>query len=173
MYIIKNFGNFNMNSITKSRRDFLKSILTVSVTNVAFPHLILGKIEPEIKYKGDKLLGLYIINIDGYPALKEMWGSVRIQIPPEFTDGYFAPIIVTHVPKEDYGKLFAELKKRAEEGLGSDYTIGYEPKLDINVDDPVLAYRPPYTGETWSPKGNGLSDVAETDGLSYKLRFRE
>ncbi|MBM2815652.1 MAG: Two component regulator propeller domain protein [Ignavibacteria bacterium] len=91
--------------MNETRREFLKKIFTASVMSASFPHILLGKLEPEIKKKGDCLLNDYYIDLEQYTMLKEIWGSVRIGISP--TDGYFPKIIVTRLPKEKYGMDFS------------------------------------------------------------------
>lgn len=91
-----------------SRREFMKRMLGISVLTVSCPHILKGKIYPQkIEKKGDKLLGMYYVSFNDYPELKEVWGSVRIQIPQEYLDGFFAEIIVTHLPFDEFGKHFS------------------------------------------------------------------
>lgn len=96
-----NKKNNNIDEISDSRRDFLKKALTMSIFSVTFPHILLAKIQPNnIEYKGDKLLGNYFINLNDFPMLKELWGSVRVKV--EGVYGFFPKIIITKVPKEEY-----------------------------------------------------------------------
>jgi nitrite reductase/ring-hydroxylating ferredoxin subunit len=78
-------------------------MLTASIVTAFCPHKLLGRITPELKRKGNSILGLYAISLNQYPVLKNLWGSVRIEIPNKYwRDGFFAPIIITHVPKKIY-----------------------------------------------------------------------
>ncbi len=74
---------------------------------------------------------------------------------------------------EDYAALFSELKKREIESLGTEYAIGTEAKTGFEVSDPVMSYRPPRTGGKWDPVENGMTDVADSSGLSRKLKFKK
>jgi nitrite reductase/ring-hydroxylating ferredoxin subunit len=94
----------SMNNISNTRRNFIKKMLTATILTVTCPHVVLGKIEPKLKSKGDKLLGLYEISLKDYPQLKEMWASIKMKVNYDkgYIEGFFANIIVTHVPKEIY-----------------------------------------------------------------------
>lgn len=99
----------DMIEINNSRRAFLGKMLTATVLTAACPHILLGKLKPEIKPGKDSVLGIFTINMseEPYKILKEMWGSIRLQIPPDIIEGYFAPVIITHLPKAYYGKDYA------------------------------------------------------------------
>ena len=75
-------------------------MLVASVFTAACPHALLGKIEPDVKKKKDKLLGIYTVKISQYPALEKEWGSVRMLV--EGTLGIFPKIVISRVPKADY-----------------------------------------------------------------------
>lgn len=87
----------------ESRREFLRKMLAVSVLSATCPHILLGKIEPQILKDGDKILGRFYIDINKYPSLRDLWQSVRIKIPPEMTYGFFAPIMITKVDPFEFG----------------------------------------------------------------------
>ncbi|MDQ1265561.1 MAG: hypothetical protein QG635_712 [Bacteroidota bacterium] len=87
------------------RRDFLKKMFTVVVASAVFPHIVLGKIEPEIREKDDKLLGIFHVDINDYPKLREIWGSYRISIPN--TDGFFPNVLLTRLSREEFDEEFA------------------------------------------------------------------
>lgn len=91
----------------KSRREFLSKMLAASVVTATCPHLLLGKSEPVITGDQDTILGRYYLKFSEYPMLTELWGSVRIQIPPDRTKGFFAPIIVTKLDPAEYGREFS------------------------------------------------------------------
>jgi len=93
--------------MTDTRRDFLKKMLTAGVFTVACPHILLGKIEPDIKKKNDELLGIFKVKISNYPVLEKEWGSVVIFV--DGVHGFFPNIIVTRVPKADYNVDFTAL----------------------------------------------------------------
>jgi hypothetical protein len=82
-------------------------MLAASIMTAASPHIILGKVEPSLKIGNDTILGRYYINLNDYPMLKELWGSVRINIPPKYTYGFFAPIIVTRLDYNEYFRDFS------------------------------------------------------------------
>ena len=87
-------------------------MLTVTVFTVTCPHLLRGKIIPKINQADDsKITGMYTIDLNEYPELKELWGSVRMQIPQNADGdlGKFQEIIVTRVPYEDYGSYFSAI----------------------------------------------------------------
>jgi nitrite reductase/ring-hydroxylating ferredoxin subunit len=93
--------------LTESRRRFLELMCAATITTVCCPHNLLGRIFPKIKENGDKLLGIYGLNIDKYPELANIWGSVRFLI--EDTIGYFPKVILTRVPPETYEVEFIAL----------------------------------------------------------------
>lgn len=87
-------------NFSEERRNFLKLMLTASITTVSVPHFYLGAIEPIIKESGDQILGIYGLNLERFPQLYENWGSVRFAI--EGTIVFFPKVILTRVPKEQY-----------------------------------------------------------------------
>jgi len=83
--------------MTSHRRDFLKQVLAVTVTTVACPHISLGRVIPEISVNDTKITGIYKVKVTDYPVLKDLWGSVRLNVdamPPKFS---FPKIIVSKV----------------------------------------------------------------------------
>lgn len=96
--------------LTESRRRFLELMFAATITTVCCPHKLLGQVIPKIKENGDRLLGIYGLNIDTYPELANVWGSVRFLI--ENTIGYFPKVILTRVPPETYGVDFIALSEQ-------------------------------------------------------------
>ncbi len=96
-----------MKNISNRRRQFLKNMLAISIFTPACPHILKGVVTPSLKKNKDEIMGTYHISLKDYPELKEVWGSVRIQIPNDITDGFFAPIIVTKLDYEEYGKHYS------------------------------------------------------------------
>jgi Rieske Fe-S protein len=85
--------------ISNSRRDFLKKMMVGTVITATCPHIVLGKIKPEnLTLKDDKLMGLFHIDLNEYPILKEIWGSVKIRVT--CVDGSFMDMVVARVTKE-------------------------------------------------------------------------
>lgn len=83
----------------KSRRDFLKKMMLGTVITATCPHVVLGRIEPKnVKLKDNKMMGMYHLNLNDYPILKEMWGSVKIRII--CMDDSWRDIIVARVTQE-------------------------------------------------------------------------
>ncbi len=74
---------------------------------------------------------------------------------------------------QNFGNLFTELKIRDSKNLGNDYVIGSKQGEEIQVSDPVLAYRPPRTHEKWDENKNGMHDTASCDGIQRKLKFKK
>lgn len=89
--------------MNSGRRQFLAQMFAAAVLSANCPHKLLGKITPTIFKKDDIILGRYYVSLNEYPILRQMWGSVRIQIPPTMTYGPFAPIIVTRIDEWEYG----------------------------------------------------------------------
>ncbi len=96
-----------MEQTDSRRRKLLELMFAATITTVCCPHKLLGKVVPDIKRNGNKLLGIYGLNIDTYPELANVWGSVRFFV--EDTIGYFPKVIVTRVPPETYGTDFIAL----------------------------------------------------------------
>jgi len=94
----------------EERRRFLKFLFVATVTSVLPPHRLLGKIFPNFKEEGEKLLGIYGISLMDYPELNDLWGSVRIKV--EGTLMYFPKIIIVRVPKEEYNVDFICVSER-------------------------------------------------------------
>jgi len=96
-----------MKDLTVPMRDFLRRMLAASVFTTACPHILPGKIEPEIKKKNDKFLGIFKVKISKYPVLEKVWGFVVLHVDGVF--GYFPNIIVSRVPNADYNCDFTAL----------------------------------------------------------------
>lgn len=96
--------------LTESRRRFLELMFAATITTVCCTHKLLGRVIPKIKENGDKLLGIYGLNIDTYPELANVWGSVRFLI--EDAIGYFPKVILTRVPPETYGVEFIAVSEQ-------------------------------------------------------------
>lgn len=109
LLILLNRGSNKMDFSDK-RRNFLKLMLTASVTTFTYPHQFLGAIEPIIKDNDDKILGIYGLNLDRFPQLHEVWGSVRFEI--EGTIVFFPKVILTRVPKEQYSVDFIAVSEQ-------------------------------------------------------------
>ncbi|MCX7879436.1 MAG: Rieske 2Fe-2S domain-containing protein [Ignavibacteria bacterium] len=109
------------------RRDILKLLFTAIVTTPFFPHKILGKITPDLKQKGDSLLGIYGISLIDYPDLQKIWGSVRIKI--QGTLMFYPKVIIVRVPKEEYNVEFIAISERCpHEGF---IVKDFDPELKI------------------------------------------
>jgi len=91
--------------ISKSRRDFLKKMIVGTVLTTTCPHIVLGRTKTEkIRFKDDKLMGLFHIDLNEYPILKEVWGSVKIKVT--CVDGSFMDMVVARVTKEECNSDF-------------------------------------------------------------------
>lgn len=97
-------------NFSDTRRNFLKLMLSATITTIASPPKYLGAVQPDLKEKKNELLGIYGLNLDRFPQLYELWGSVRFEI--EGTIVFFPKIILTRVPKEQYGVDFIALSEQ-------------------------------------------------------------
>ncbi|MGQ9819165.1 MAG: T9SS type A sorting domain-containing protein [Candidatus Kapaibacteriales bacterium] len=93
-----------------SRRNFLKLMLSATISTISFPPKFLGAVQPFLKDDGNELLGIYGLNLDRFPQLYEIWGSVRFEI--EGTIVFFPKVILTRVPKEQYGVDFIAVSEQ-------------------------------------------------------------
>jgi len=85
--------------ISNSRRDFLKKMMIGTVITATCPHIVLGRTEPEnLRIKDDKLMGLYHIDLNEYPILRETWGSVKIRVT--CIDSSWMDMVVARVTQE-------------------------------------------------------------------------
>ncbi len=71
--------------------------------------------------------------------------------------------------KQNLSELFEKLKARDWKNLGNDYSIGNSEPDNLEIKDPVLAYRPPRTKELWDDDTNGMHNVASCDGIQRRL----
>ncbi len=101
------------NNKIDSRRGFLKQMFTLSVFSAACPHILLGKLTPTNIEDGggSQISGIYDLDLEMYPQLLELYGSVRIDIPR--SDGG-APmrIIFIRIDYSQYKYHFACLYER-------------------------------------------------------------
>lgn len=96
-----------MKTTENNRRNFLKQLLTASVFTAACPHLLLGEIKPHIDNEtGPTITGVYSLDLDQYPQLKEIWGSLRLSVPKS-DGGNMEEVMITRVPYEEYGRNFS------------------------------------------------------------------
>ncbi|MCX7735815.1 MAG: T9SS type A sorting domain-containing protein [Candidatus Kapabacteria bacterium] len=94
-----------------SRRDFLKLMLTASVFSASYPHILLGKEEGDILEKKDKILGYFHIELDKYPQLYEVWGSVRLAVEGIDPREHYPKIFITKVPYDEFGKEYVSVSE--------------------------------------------------------------
>ncbi len=99
----------NRNSNNTSRRDFLKLMLTASIFSSSYPHILLGKEEGDIFEKSDSILGYFHIELDKYPVLYNVWGSVRLYVDGIDPREHYPKIFITRVPVEEYGKEYVSV----------------------------------------------------------------
>jgi len=99
----------NSKTQESSRREFLKLLMTASIFSSSYPHILLGKEEPEISEKPDEILGLFHVDLDKYDMLYELWGSVRLYVDGIDPREHFPKIFITRVPVEEYGKEFVSV----------------------------------------------------------------
>ncbi|MDD3125482.1 MAG: T9SS type A sorting domain-containing protein [Candidatus Kapabacteria bacterium] len=101
------------NNIELGRREFLKKALSISVLSLACPHFLRGELAPtEITDSGDgKIQNIYTLDLEQYPELKELWGSIRISVPRNAPgeSGKMEELIITHVDYDEYGVHFSAL----------------------------------------------------------------
>ncbi len=91
--------------MSKSRRDFLKKMMIGTVITATCPHVVLGRSEPRnFKIKDDKLMGLYHLDLNEYPMLRETWGSVKIRLT--CVDTSWRDIVVARVTQDECSKDF-------------------------------------------------------------------
>jgi len=148
-----------MNKITENRRKFLKQMLTGAVVTAACPHLLLGKVTPDIKYdkNKNKILGVYHINLDEYPDLYELWKSILIRV--DAIDGSWKDVLITRLDPEEYGQQF-----------GAVWNICTHMGWEISKLHPELhIYICPHEGSTFGPTGKLLGGPAEWDLESYPI----
>lgn len=95
--------------ISENRRNFLKLMLCASVFTLAHPHKFLGKVFPNVEVKSNEIVVSYPINVNDYPDLKELWGSVYITL--KAIDGSNIYIIAAHLDKNEYGVDYVALNE--------------------------------------------------------------
>lgn len=99
----------NSKSQHNSRREFLKLLMTATVFSSSYPHILLGKEEGEIIEKSDEILGYFHVELDKYPVLYELWGSVRLYVDGIDPREHYPKIFITRVPVEEFGKEFVSV----------------------------------------------------------------
>lgn len=150
-----------------SRRNFLKQMLTISVFTAACPHLLKGKIVPKIEQpggSGTKITGLYSIDLNNYPELGNIWGSVRMSIPQNIDGavGKYQEIIVSRVPYEDYGVYFSAINTICPHEGNRVYDLN--PDLHIFVCSGH--------GSEFSVMGTYIGGPAAQNLITYQLDWR-
>jgi len=148
-----------MKDLTENRRNFLKQIFTGAVVTATCPHLLLGKITPDLKYdkNKDRILGAYHINLDDYPELYELWQSIIIRV--DAIDGSWKDVLITRIDPGEYGQQFAAV-----------WNICTHMGWEISKLHPELhIYICPHEGSTFGPTGKLLGGPAEWDLESYPI----
>lgn len=111
---------------TESRRNFLKMMFTASIFSASYPHLLLGTEEGVIKEKSDIILGYFHVELDKYPELYKLWGSVRLYVDGIDPREHYPKIFITRVPVDEFGKEFVSVTEScSHEGF---------PLEDLNKD---------------------------------------
>jgi len=94
------------NNIKIDRRIFLKNVLVAGVFTSACPHILLGNLKPEFEESGNTIKGVYSLDLEQFPTLNEIWGSVRMQIP-KLNEEKPAEVIITRLPYDEFKQHFA------------------------------------------------------------------
>lgn len=142
-----------------TRRNFLKLTLSATITTIASPLNFLGSIQPDLKENNDKLSGIYGLNLDRFPQLKELWGSVRFEI--EGTIVFFPKVILTRVPKEQYGVDFIALSEQCP----------HEGYLIKDLDPDTHLFECSGHGTLFDVTGRYLWGPASKDLQRFKVSF--
>lgn len=64
----------------KDRREFLKNMFTAAVFTGVCPHFLKGELIPTINEDGNKISGIFQIDLNKYPELTEEWGSIKLEL---------------------------------------------------------------------------------------------
>jgi Rieske Fe-S protein len=94
-----------MNSLSESRRNFLRNMLAAGIATAACPHFLLGRTDPEIIIADQTVTIMHKINVKDYPALANDFGSVRVDVLDPAGKNF--RVVVTRVPYSRYKKYFA------------------------------------------------------------------
>lgn len=143
----------------ETRRNFLKLMLSATITTIASPPTFLGAVQPDLKKDNDKLLGIYGLNLDRFPQLNEVWGSVRFEI--EGTIVFFPKVILTRVPEEQYGVHFIALSEQCP----------HEGYLIKDFDSETHLFECSGHGTLFDVTGQYLWGPASKDLLRFKVSF--
>lgn len=95
-----------MEALNTNRRNFLRNMLVAGVFTSVCPHILLGDLKPDLEESGTMIKGVYSLDLDQFPILTEIWGSVRVKIP-KLNDEKPTEIIITRLPFEEYKQHFA------------------------------------------------------------------
>ena len=144
------------------RRNFLKLALAATICTAACPHIVLGRLTPEIIDKGEKISGVYTVKISQFPILNDLWGSVRMEVIGIDPLIHYPKIIVTRTPKDDYLKDFTCVTEMCpHEGNPVEtlnpLTLRFECKKGH--------------GSLYDPDGKFFSGVSKKDLPSYILDY--
>lgn len=148
-----------MKHLNSNRRIFLKQMLTASVFTAACPHILLGELNPTIQDTGNgTILGTYSLDIEQYPVLKEIWGSVRLNIPTDI-GGTPEEVIITRVPFDTYKQHFSAFNTKCPHEGQRVYDL--HPDLHIFICSGH--------GTEFNPLGTYLDGPAAQDLLKYTV----
>lgn len=145
-----------------NRRKFLKQAFTAGVFTVACPHILLGKIQPEINEKGDKLTGIYSVHLSEYPVLKELWGSVRMEIIGIDPKWNYPKMIVSKISKEAYGFDYSAVSEACPHE-------GYAIEL-LNPETLLFECKKGH-GSLYEPNGKYYWGVSKKNLVTYKTEY--
>ncbi len=149
--------------MNQQRRNFLTQMFTVAVLTANFPHKLLGKITPILRKDDDLILGRYYVSLNDYPVLRELWGSVRIEIPPTMTYGPFAPIIVTRIDEWDYGIEYSCI-----------YTLcPHQGQLVYDFEPEFRQFKCSGHGTIFDADGTYMAGPAAQDLTTYKVHRQD
>jgi Rieske Fe-S protein len=84
-------------------------MFAITVLTVACPHITLGRLNPQLKQKGDKLQGRYRVKFSDFPILRDINGSVYLIITA--MDGSYQYAILSHLDSSMWGMDFAAMNK--------------------------------------------------------------
>ena len=149
-----------MEKFENNRRSFLKKMLTLSVFTASCPHILLGKLEPKLDNNDGNIadLVLYEIDTEIYKDLKELYKTIRIDVPKK-EGGAPIRVMITKLDVNKDGAYLAVFKE----------TCPHEGQKVMNISPLEKTFTCSGHGTVFNARGGYVWGPAAQDLMTYQF----
>jgi len=148
--------------MNENRRNFLKKAFTATILTAACPHIVLGKIEPDVVMESGSYIIKYPIDIaTKFTDLQTIWKSVYFSVKQVDYDDSYLWLIIARLDKEETGVDFSVVNQFCPHEGQQVYLLHEETHEFVCSGH----------GTVFDKFGNWISGLAEQDLLKYQYEW--